>query len=179
MKLYVIRHGQTNWNIENRLQGQVESVLTEQGIEQIKRAKEKLKHIQFDYIICSPLQRCKDTVQIVNEDKNIPVIYDERLKERSYGKLEGAYDTEIDIKMLWDIKSDYKDKNVESVNEFLNRVYSFLKEIENKYKNKKVLLSTHFGNMVAIDCYYNGIPEDKNLLKFGFKNGEVSICGGE
>ena len=80
MKIYVTRHGQTDWNLEGKTQGRVDIELNEVGIKQAKQTKEKLKNIDIDLIICSPLKRAKKTAEIINEGRNIPIIYDEEIK---------------------------------------------------------------------------------------------------
>lgn len=94
MKLYIIRHGQTDWNIQGKIQGQTDTVLNETGIKQAQIAKENLANTEFDLVICSPLKRAKQTAEIILKERNIPVIFDDRLKETYFGKLEGIIENE-------------------------------------------------------------------------------------
>lgn len=172
MAIYLIRHGETDFNVEKRLQGQINSALTEKGLTQCYEAKNNLKNINIDLIISSPLERTKKLAEIINGNRNIPLIYDNRIMERSYGDLEGCYerDKEYNIFELWDIDINYSKNNVEPLTEFLKRISLFLKECERKYSDKNILLVTHSGNSIAANCFYNGIPVDKNFFKLGLKN---------
>jgi len=170
MSIYVIRHGQTDWNIENRLQGQSESLLNDTGIAQANMAKIKLANIDFDLIISSSSKRAISTTNIINSDKNTSVKLDKRLLERSYGNLEGLYGNQINISELWSLNSPTKNPTVETIDSLFSRVTSLLDELKNSYKNEQILLSTHSGTSIAISCYFNDIPKDGNLLNLGLKN---------
>ncbi len=89
MNLYVIRHGQTEWNVMKKMQGSIDIPLNKKGIKQAYITKKNLDHISIDVIFCSPLKRAKQTAEIINKGRNLEIIYDERLKERNYGEFEG------------------------------------------------------------------------------------------
>ena len=89
MKIYVIRHGQTNWNVEEIIQGKKDIELNEVGIRQAYEVKEKLNMLNIDLIMCSPLKRTKKTAEIINQDKNLNIIYKKELIERDLGDFEG------------------------------------------------------------------------------------------
>ena len=86
MKLYVIRHGQTNCNKENKYYCRYDEDINEVGVEQAIKASNNIRKLDIDFIICSPMKRTKHTMELVNVN-NVPVIYDERLIERDGGKL--------------------------------------------------------------------------------------------
>ena len=86
MKIYVTRHGQTDWNVQGKTQGRADIELNEVGIKQAKQTKEELKNIDIDLIICSPLKRAKKTAEIINEGRNIPIIFDDQIIERNFGE---------------------------------------------------------------------------------------------
>lgn len=90
MNLYVVRHGQTEWNIMKKMQGSVDIPLNEKGIEQAYITKKNLENISIDIIFCSPLKRAMQTAEVINQDRNLEIIYDERLRERNYGEFEGG-----------------------------------------------------------------------------------------
>ena len=172
MKIYITRHGETNWNKEGRLQGQTDIELNEVGIEQAHIAKEKLKDIEIDLIISSPLSRAKKTAEIINEVKNVPIIIDERLIERGHGIFEGQCPREIglDRSIFWDIEKN--EEETENLKIFTDRIYSLLKEIE-KRKEKVILLVCHAGVSIPIQAYYEGkdIADLKNIS--ALKNCEI------
>jgi len=91
-KLYFIRHGQSQLNVEGRYAGRTETPLTVEGRAQAKRTGQDAKGLKIDLIISSPLSRALETAQIVAAEIGYPldkIIIDERLIERDFGKLEG------------------------------------------------------------------------------------------
>lgn len=173
MKLYIIRHGQTEWNIAYKLQGKTDIPLNEEGRRQAEEARKLFNNIDIDLIICSTLDRAKETCRIINKDKNIPVIYDERICERDHGVLEGVDARTIDFDELMNYYIDKKLENGESIQEFFDRIHSFLRELESTYKDEKILLVTHGGVSRAINCYFYGIPEDENIKDLMINNCEI------
>ena len=92
MKIIFVRHGQTSWNVEKRLQGQTnESKLTEYGKKQAKELRRRLDKIDYDVIISSPLERTMETAKIINKHKQKEIIISNEIIERSYGSIEGEY----------------------------------------------------------------------------------------
>jgi len=100
MKIYIVRHGQTNSNIENKLLGVADEDINETGIGQAKKAKENLRNKKIDVCFSSPLKRTKQTASIICED-NFPIIIDERLLERGFGNLEGGAYNEKYTRDFW------------------------------------------------------------------------------
>jgi len=95
MKIYLVRHGETEWNKEYRLQGQADTRLNDYGRELAQITAEALKDIPFDVIYHSPLCRAEETAVILKGDRRIPVFADERLREMSFGIAEGCNIREI------------------------------------------------------------------------------------
>lgn len=172
MKILVTRHGQTDWNVEKRIQGRTDIELNNKGIQQAYQTKEILKNEKIDLIICSPLKRAKQTADIINIDRNIPIAYDERLLEICYGENEGKLHNDFDYDGFWSIVNTHEYQNAENVNEFIQRVHSFLEELKNR-KEENILIVTHNGVCRAINTYFNGVPENKNIIELGIKNCEV------
>lgn len=172
MKLYVIRHGLTDWNIENKIQGQKDIELNDVGINQAKKAKLKFNDYNFDLIICSPLKRAKLTAEIINQDKNIDIIYDNALLERGLGNLEGL-NAEVDEESFYNYNLNLKTQNVEPVVQFCNRIFNLLDYIKENFNTKKVLLVTHSGTARAIEAYFHGISENGDLPPENLKNCEI------
>ncbi len=173
MEWYVIRHGQTDWNLENKVQGKADISLNTKGVEQAEKTKEKLENKKIDLIICSPLARAKETAQMINKDRNIPIIYDEQISERDFGEFEGAKQEDFDYEGFWSYKKNQHFQSAENIKEFFYRVYSKLDKIEDKYKDKNILFVTHGGVSIAMDCYVNGMPDQDSLLNLAIGNGEV------
>ncbi len=170
MKIYVTRHGQTDWNVEGKTQGRADIELNEVGISQAKQTKEALKNKNIDLIICSPLKRAKQTAEIINEGRNIPIIYDEQIMERNFGEFEGK---KIKFDEFWDYNINPKYEKAETIKEIIGRISNFLDGIKGKYKDKNILLVTHGGVSIAINCYFKGIPVDGKLINYCLQNCEV------
>jgi probable phosphoglycerate mutase len=169
-----MRHGETVWNLMGKVQGKSDIELNETGIKQAKEAKVKLADIRLDLIISSPLMRARRTAQIINEDRDVELLFDERISERSFGEFEGKHRNEFDFEGFWDYNKNVKYEKAESISECLDRAYAFLDDIKEKYKDKNILLVTHGGIGKFISCYFEGIPESGGLLgKFKLGNCEV------
>lgn len=98
MELYIVRHGQTDWNADGLLQGRSDTRLNQNGIDAAKTLGAKLRGVRFDKIFCSPLQRAFQTACLIRGElgarEEIPIIKDERLIEISFGEGEGKHYTE-------------------------------------------------------------------------------------
>lgn len=162
MKIYVVRHGQTDWNVKNLLQGSTDVELNEVGINQAFQTFSNLSSTVFDAIYSSPLKRALKTAEIINQNADLPIITDNRLAEREFGNFEGLPGMEVNFKKYWDYELNAQDNNVESIHIFYNRIKDFLQDIIKKYGNtdKNILIVTHNGVNLAIDSLLNGIPKN-------------------
>ena len=174
MSIFVIRHGKTDWNTLSKIQGQSNIELNEIGIKQAEEVRDKIEKKNIDLIICSPLDRTKQTAEIINKNLKLPIKYNDKLKERNFGIYEGKTSKEVE---KWEEILKYHQneevKQGEKIQDFFGRVFESLEEIEKNYKDKNVLLVTHGGVARAIDCYFNGIPEDNNDTGYMLKNCEI------
>lgn len=163
MKIFVIRHRQTEWNVLKKMQGFADIPLNERGLEQANEAKINLIDKTYDIVFCSPLIRAKQTATIVNEDKNIDIIYDKRLRERNYGEFEGTNKSSFNYNDFWAYNKNIKYAKAENVQDFFKRIYNFLDELKLKYQDKNVLIICHAGVLKAIECYANGMMSDDEI----------------
>ena len=169
MNLYVVRHGETNWNKERRVQGITDIPLTEKGIEDAKELKELIKDLNIDVVISSPLIRARETAKIIT-DASLPVNIDDRIKERDWGMNEGALIDEVDRWDCWDIILNTRVQNIEPLQDFMYRVSDFIEDIKVKYKDKNVLVVTHSAVSRVIYYLLEKIPEDANLSRINIPN---------
>ena len=155
---YIVRHGETEWNVKGLIQGQVkESKLTDEGIKQSKLLKEKLKHLKFDAVYTSDSKRTRKTAQLIASIKQREIITTPLLRERSFGKYEGKHNTLLkkELGHLFKIfeelsdekKKVYKFPELESDHQMSNRIGSFLTQTYSQHHNKNVLVITHSGLM--------------------------------
>ena len=170
MKLYLIRHGQCESNVIGRF-NYVNEDINEVGIKQAEDLREKIKDIDYDIIISSPLLRALHTAEIINVN-NKEIITDDRLQERKHGSLEGVSCSLVDRDEQWNYYSEKRFGTAEMTKELCNRVKEFLDELKEK-NYKSVLIVAHSGVSKAFYVYFNGVPEDGKLLNLGLKNTEV------
>lgn len=161
MNLYVIRHGETDMG-KNEIIATVDEPLNSNGIQQAINVGKELNNLDIDVIYCSPIKRAKHTLELFNLDKNIPVIIEDRLKERDMGIYEKVPFKELDWDDFWNYNSNLKYLELESMKSVYERITDFLDEIKLKALNKNVLLVTHGGVSRAIYWYFNGIPNNGN-----------------
>ncbi len=174
MNIYVIRHGQTDYNVRKLFQGQMDINLNEVGKKQAEETAQKFEGVKIDNIISSPLSRAYKTAQYISKVTKTPIEIEEGLKERSFGQMEGKENREdCNIEMMLDYERNYDLYEIEPIQEFFNRVGICLEKIISKYKNRDIVLVTHAGVTQAIEFYFNGMPADKNLEAYALKNCEV------
>ena len=125
MKLILIRHGKTEWNSLNKAAGQVDIPLNDTGRKQARETKEKLKEYKIDLIICSPLIRAKETANIINEDRKLPLIIDERVIERNLGIYEGKTNSDPIFNEIRYYTKNVFVKNGEDCKSYTKRVFEF------------------------------------------------------
>ena len=177
MEFYVVRHGQTDYNVKQLFQGHIDIALNDVGIAQAKETALKFENIDINVILVSPLKRAVQTAMYITEKVKIPIIIEERLIERSFGKMEGCKNRDDwNIEMMLDYEKNFIIDDIEPIQSLFERIYSFLDEITQKYKEEKVLLVTHGAVSQVIECYFNGKPDIidfEHLEKLTLKNCEV------
>ena len=172
--LYVIRHGQTDWNLEKRTQGSIETELNDNGINQALDVKNKLLDTKIDVILCSPRKRCKATAEIINKDRNITIIEVESLRERGFGEFEGKMkDIDFNWEDFWNWEKNKKYLQAENIRDFFERIAVTMEKIKEEYIGKNVLIVTHSGVCAMIYCYFNNLKPDGKLKVPGIKNCEL------
>lgn len=169
MKLYIVRHGETEKNQYGLVQGQTEADLSEKGIEKAKELKELVSSLNIDVVISSPLKRAKDTAKIITDNK-YPINIDDRIIERDWGLCEGACIDDVDTVKCWNFYLNISDNQIECVQDFMKRVSEFIEDMRFKYEGKNVLVATHSAVVRAMHYAINGIPEDGDLSKIDIPN---------
>lgn len=169
MKIYIVRHGEVPHNVQKQYNNQNED-LTEKGIKQVEELREKLKTINYDIIISSPLIRAKHTAEIINVQEK-EIIVDNRLEERNPGSLSGQPLEVTNREEYWNYNTTIQYGSSENIKEFVERVYNFLDDLKTK-DYESVLIVAHSGVSKAFSCYFEGI-QDGLLLNRGLKNCEI------
>lgn len=164
--LYIMRHGKTEWNKLHKLQGGTDIPLSDEGREMARKAASDYKDVHFDVCYCSPLIRAYETAQILLNDRDIPIITDDRLKEMSFGICEGMVgyfdDPKLPINVLFKNPEKYIEpvEGGESLNDLYDRTGEFLREVIDPLlmQNKDVLIVGHGAMNSSIVCQVRGIP---------------------
>ena len=165
--VYLVRQGQTDWNLFKRFNGCTETELNHTGIAQAQRQAENLKGVRFDACFCSPQKRAHQTCELIYKG---PIVLDDRLVEIHCGEFEGTEETAEALELFWQaIRSG--DMGTESAEEFTKRNCDFCDMIMKDHKGKNVLIVTHSANARIINYYFNGKPKDYDFRKSVIKNG--------
>ena len=164
--LYIIRHGITDWNIKHKLQGQTDVPLNDEGRAMAEEAHFEYRDINFDICFCSPLIRAVQTAEILLRVRDIPVYYDERLKEMCFGIYEGVENIfgipDCPVNIFFKTPEKYTDppEGAESISELMARTAEFLRErVEPELdRGRDVLIVGHGAMNSAIVCNVNHRP---------------------
>ncbi len=168
MKIYLIRHGQTAWNKQKKLQGGgIDLDLDKDGMSQAELLKKKLQDVNFDVVISSPMKRAISTAKKIVEDRNIDIIPDERLREREFGEFEGLNKKDFDYEQFWDYFKNTKYEKAESMQNFYARVKSFILDLK-KYKYENVLISAHAGICRMFKLYFTNLKYNDGKIESYF-----------
>lgn len=173
--IYITRHGQTNWNVLKKVMGRCNEPLNETGKKEAKDVSKKLKDTHIDLIISSPLDRAKETALEINKNKDVDIIYDDRIIERDFGEFEGLETKNFDFNGYWDYYKNEKYQKAENIKDFFERVYRFLDNIKEKYPNKDILIVAHGGIRIPIDCYFSNLIPEGSLVEAGLVLGNCEI----
>jgi len=169
--LVLVRHGQSQWNLENRFTGWVDVPLSAAGEEEARKAGELLKGVQFDYAFTSALVRAQETLRIILDvigQPDIPIERDQALNERHYGDLQGLNKDETASKFgteqvhIWRRSFDVNPPNGESLKDTRDRVLPYYRaQIEPLVKQgKRVLVAAHGNSLRALVMTLDNIPQN-------------------
>ena len=160
-KLVLIRHGESQWNLENRFTGWVDVPLSPKGIEEAKAAGKKLAGFKFDRAFSSVLARANETMRIILEaieQTGIPIEKDKALNERMYGELQGLNKAETANKFgdeqvkIWRRSYDVRPPGGESLKDTAERVLPYYDSRIRPYvlKGETILIAAHGNSLRAL-----------------------------
>ena len=184
MKLYFVRHGETDWNKDGRLQGRSDIPLNDTGRSMAQATAKALSHIPFDKVFSSPLIRAYETASILSAERKLAVCKDERLIELSFGTGEGeslSYIKSHPESRLYDFI--YHPQNYipyeggETFEELYSRCESFLKEVIFPLENiaEHILIVGH-GALIRGMIYHMTRRENKDFWSVSHKNCSITIA---
>ncbi|AHM56600.1 phosphoglycerate mutase [Peptoclostridium acidaminophilum DSM 3953] len=135
-RIYLTRHGQTEWNVQKRFQGHRDSNLTEMGVRQAQWLRDYMKNKPIDRVYSSPLPRAYTTAQIVTEGMDIEIERRDGLKEMNFGVWEGMSE------------SDIKESSAEQLHNFWNRPHMFEPVGGESYEEASKRITEEFEDIV-------------------------------
>ncbi|MGD0751060.1 MAG: histidine phosphatase family protein [Anaerolineales bacterium] len=163
-ELCLVRHGQTDWNLQGRYQGQSDVSLNQNGLAQARTLARQIQGQTFAAIYSSDLKRAKETALIIATAMHLPVIFDARLREINQGEWEGQL---VDIiraryENLWQKRSvdpaSLRPPGGETVGELAERIQAALDDIVHLHPGLSVLIVSHGLALATALCKVRGIP---------------------
>ncbi len=174
MKLYFVRHGKTDWNLNRLIQGKTDIPLSDIGIKESKKIAKKLKDVKFDVCYSSSLKRAMETAKIIVED-SCEIIPNDLIVERDLGRLEGTLVHNYKVKEFWDINYQKDEDGVETPKELLARTKEFLDYLKKNYTDETILVVSHSGTIKALHYNIVGYDDNTDLTEFYSDHNEIYI----
>jgi broad specificity phosphatase PhoE len=154
--VYIIRHGETEWNSQGRIQGHTDIPLSESGRQQARYTAERLINVNFDIAYSSDLSRTRETAEIILGQRNIPINALSSLREYHKGVFEGLtveeysqrYPDQYDASLINDL--DFAPESGENIRQVSNRMSEFGKYVKSEHLNEDVLIVGHGGSLRSL-----------------------------
>ena len=166
LHLMLVRHGQTEWNVQRRFQGQSDVPLSDLGKRQADLIAERLANIQIDAVYASDLNRAWETARIIVNKKTLELLSEPRLRELKFGVLEGLTFEEAEARhpeMIAAWLDDFNNtpQGGETITAFNTRIVTLLDDLIVKHKEQTVLLVGHGGSLSEILRVVLGLSREK------------------
>ena len=193
-EIILIRHGETDWNSQQRMQGHSNSDLSEVGRGQIQALGELMKNVSFDHIYSSDSLRARQTAEAITQYSGHTLQFDQRIREKNLGVFEGLTSTEAKerhpeiYRLFKTAGANYVIDEGESTQQLLERALEFIEEIRLRHPQERVVMVTHGGVVRVLMKHALGLSIDaptrfiiKNTGIFGLiwnENWLVTRMGG-
>ena len=179
-QIFIVRHGETVWNREGRIQGHTDVALSNRGVEQAKKLASRLEDVRFDAAYASDLSRASETAAVILHGREVPLYPTPQLREYHKGAFEGMTDVELRTRYPAEYPSyiakdlDYAPEGGESTRQVSARMSGVINEIKKRHLGHTVLVVGHGGSLRAAMMVLLGMPLDANW-RFVFGNCTLSI----
>ena len=179
-KLFIVRHGETVWNRQGRIQGHTDVGLSDRGLEQARLLGRRLEPVTFDAAYASDLSRASETVSLVLNGREVPIFPTPRLREYHKGAFEGMTEPELRASFPDEYPGyiakdlDYSPEGGESTRQVSTRMTEVMNEIKESHLGDTVLVVGHGGSLRAAMMVLLGMPMDANW-RFVFGNCTLTI----
>jgi len=160
LKLYIVRHGETEFNVQRRMQGRLDSPLTQRGVNNAIALGQEMKDIHFDKIFCSPSPRAYRTTELICGGKDISIQTEDDLREMNLAYWEGKSKEELELlypeenKIFWNSPQLYKPEEGESFQDVQDRAVAFINKLASEQKDGQILIVTHSVVILTLATYF-------------------------
>jgi probable phosphoglycerate mutase len=190
LRFYIVRHGQTEFNIERRLQGRLDSPLTDKGRSDAEALGKYLSNVHFDLVLASPSKRAQTTAQLICQGRDVSIEVEPDMREINLGSWEGMTREEVmgafpvEGEIFYNKPHLYKPLEGDSYYDVQDRAVNFIKRLAEQYKEGDILIVTHTVVVRAIVAYFRGIPmervwepvvEGTSITILEANNGEIKV----
>lgn len=175
--IHLVRHGQTSWNVERRIQGQTEASLTPIGIEQAREVAKQLQDVNFDRAYSSSSERARDTARYILEHHEVSLELRDDLREIFLGDWEGLLYADVKVshpeqhQHFWEDPSRFALPGAESFHDLQARAVAAVESIIRDNEGRTILIVSHGAFIKALLCHY----ENRHLSKF-WQPPQMSNC---
>lgn len=163
-RLHLIRHGETDWNAEGRIQGQMESVLSELGQHQARELQKNLQAFEFDQVFCSSSTRARQTADLALAHINQPFTYLDALREIYLARWEGYLYSEIEaddplaLNAFRNTPDSFDVDGAETFSDLQNRALGAVTDIIYQHRGQEIVIVSHGAWIKSVLCHYQGRP---------------------
>ena len=175
-RIYIVRHGETEWNVLRKIQGTTDIPLNETGKKQAELITKRFASVQFAMAFSSDLLRAKQTAEIIAAQHKLTVIAKKILQEKNFGEMEGKHQNDmIEAYRIYEkltreeIGKHKIAQGAETDEEVISRILTFLRETALVYKGKNVLIVSH-GGIIRLLLIWLGFGEYRNFPPGSIKN---------
>ena len=164
MEIHLIRHGETDWNKERRVQGQSESQLTELGIQQAQQLGRRIDHLDFDKIYCSSSLRTRQTAEHAFPDTNTEIAYLDELREIFLGHWEGHLYEDLakrepdSHRHFWEQPHLFDVEGAETFYQLQERAVGAVRKMLKQFVRRKVAIVSHGALIKSLLCHFQQRP---------------------
>ena len=180
-KLYIVRHAETEGNIEKRLTGRKDYNLTEKGEKSAEKLAQRLSDVKFDALFSSSSNRTKKTIEPIAKQNNLPIVQLDDLCEMYFGDYDGWKWEDVN-KINPEIKHRQNEineisgiPNQESMEETAERMYKCVKKICDENEGKTILICSHGEAIEALNRKITQIPFNKEMEKYSQRNVALNV----
>jgi probable phosphoglycerate mutase len=162
--IFLVRHGETEWNRQNRMQGNRDSPLTRRGLAQAHEVKKSLENCALDQAYVSPLGRALKTAAIILKDRELDAVFSDKLREINLGPWEGktleeaAFSHPDEYRAFREQPDRFSLPGAETFHELQHRVAEELDSIFAKGKGKNILVVSHWMAIKVALAHYSSTP---------------------